>query len=167
MNQKKVDFWTRADLLKHRCRAIQTIFAERGDNQKPALVRQFVDAYLAIPKADLEKTWNRGMPLLNRLLWSDLESLPMSLLQTILVRLTSDEYLLRTDGKKLARIHQLNSNRARPIDFAARLRKIGERSVHNSYHYEVLAFANSVKDTNLSCFCEERLASLDQLMNSM
>jgi len=167
VNQKKVDFWTRADLLKHRCRAIQTIFAERGDNQKPALVKQFVDAYLAIPKADLEKTWNRGMPLLNRLLWSDLESLPMSLLQTILVRLTSDEYLLRTDGKKLARIHQLNSNRARPIDFAARLRKIGERSVHNSYHYEVLAFANSVKDTNLSCFCEERLASLDQLMNSM
>lgn len=166
VNQKKVDLWTAAELQEHRCRAIQAVFAERGDNRDPVLVRQFVDAYFAVPKADLEKTWNRGMPLLNRLLWSNLESLPKSLFTKIIVRLTSDEYLLRADHKKLIRVNQLNGKRTRPIDLASQLRKIGERSVHNSYHYEVLAFANSVRDTDLSRFCEARLTALDQLMNS-
>jgi len=166
VNQKKVDLWTAAKLQDHRCRAVQAIFARKGDNQDPVLVRQFADAYLAIPKADLGKTWNRGLPLLNRLLWSDLESLPKSAFNAIVSRLTSDEYLLRADGKKLLRVHRLNGKRARPIDLASRLRRIGQECVHNSYHYEVLAFANSVRDTDLSRFCGERLAALDQLMNS-
>lgn len=167
VNQKKVDLWTAYELQEHRCRSIQAIFAKKNDNRDPKLVRKFVDAYLAIPKADLEKTWNKGLPLLNRLLWANLESLPKSLFNQLLVRLTSDPYLLRADGKKLARVHELNGRRARPIDLTAHLRRIGERSVHNSYHYEVLAFAKSVKDMDLSQFCEERLASLQQLMNSM
>ncbi|HSR06909.1 MAG TPA: reverse transcriptase domain-containing protein [Bryobacteraceae bacterium] len=167
VNQKKVDLWTAAELQEHRCRAIQSIFKESGDSQDPALVRRFVDAYLAIPKSDLEKAWNRGLPLLNRLLWSNLESLPKSLFQAVLVRLSSDEYLLRADHKKLARVHQLNRSRIRPIDLALRLRRIGEQSVHNAYHYEVLAFAKSMRDRELSLFCETRLASLDELMNSM
>jgi reverse transcriptase-like protein len=167
VNQKKVHLWTAAELQEHRCRAIQAIFAEKGDNQNPALVRQFVDAYLAIPKADLEKTWNQGMPLLNRLLWSNVGSLPRALFNTIVARFTSEPYLLRADHKKLVRVHELNGQRARPIDLATYLRRIGERSVHNSYHYEVLAFANSVKDTDLRHFCDARLASLDRLMNSM
>lgn len=166
VNQKKVELWTAVQLQEHRCRAIQAIFAQKRDNQDPALVRRFVDAYLAIPKADLEKTWNRGLPLLNRLLWVNLESLPRSLFKRILVRLTSDEYLLRADNKKMARVQQLNHKRSRPIDLATRLRAIGEVCVHNSYHYEVLALANSIRDVELRQFCEVRLLSLDQLMNS-
>lgn len=166
VNQKKVDLWTAAGLEEYRCRAIQFIFAEKGDNKDPALVRQFADAYVAIPQASLEKSWNRGMPLLNRLLWSNVESLPKSLLNAIFVRLTSEEYLLLADCKKLARIHQLNGKRTRPIDLPSRLRTIGQRSVHNSYHYEVRAFASILRDTDLSRFCNARLASLDQLMNS-
>jgi len=167
VNQKKVDLRTVAELQEHRCRATQAIFAKKGNNQNPVLVRQFVDAYLAIPKPDLEKTWNRGVPLLNRLLWSNLESLPKSLFNAVVARLTSEQYLLRADCKKLARVYELNGKRTRPIDLGTHLRKIGDRSVHNSYHYEALAFANSVKDADLRSFCEARLASLDKLMNSV
>ena len=166
VNQKKVDLWTGPELQEHRCRAIQAIFAKKGDNQDPVLVRQFVDAYLAIPKVDLEKTWNRGMPLLNRLLWSNLESLPKALFNAIVVRLTSEPYLLRADSRKLLKVHQLNAMRARPIDLPAHLQRLGERSVHNSFHYEVLAFANSINDADLRHFCENRLTALDQFMNS-
>lgn len=167
VNQKKVDVWSTAKLQEHRCQRIQAIFAERGDNQNPELVRQFVDAYFALSTAHLRKTWNQGMPLLNRLLWSNLESLPKSLFKKILNRLVSDEYLIRADDKKLVRVHQLNLKLQRPLGLAAHLRRIGERSVHNSYHYQVLAFARSVKDEDLSGFCEGRLASIDQLMNAM
>ena len=167
VNQKKVDLWTAAELQDHRCRAIQAIFAKKKDNQNPALVRQFVDAYLAIPKAKLAKTWDRGLPLLNRLLWSNLESLPKPLFNTVVTRLTSDEYLLRADNKKLARVRQLNRMRPRPIDLAVRLRSIGQQSVHNAYHYEVLSFAHSLGDADLVRFCEARLTALDQLMNSL
>ncbi|MGA7412905.1 MAG: RNA-directed DNA polymerase, partial [Bryobacteraceae bacterium] len=89
VNQKKVDLLPATDLQEHRCRAIQAIFVEKGDNQKAPHVRRFVDAYLAIPNTNLEKTWNRGMPLLNRLLWSNLESLPKPLFKKVVDRLIS------------------------------------------------------------------------------
>lgn len=166
VNQKKVEVWETAELQQHRCRAIQALFAQKGDNQKPPLVREFVDAYLAIPRNDLDKTWNRGMPLLNRLLWAYLESLPRNLFEKIIVRLTSEEYLLIADRKKLERVYQLNCKRLRPIDFSKRLKQLGEINVHNAYHHEVLAFAMTIKDTELKTFCESRLASLEHQMNT-
>ena len=68
VNQKKVVLWTATKLQQHRCRSIQALFAKKGDNQNQVLVRKFVDAVLAIPVSDLEKTWNGGQPLINRLL---------------------------------------------------------------------------------------------------
>lgn len=164
VNQKKVDIWETAELQQHRCRSIQALFAKKGDNQNPALVRKFVDAYLSIPTKDIEQTWNRGLPLLNRLLWSDLESLPNNLFERITVRFTSEEYLLLSDHKKLEKINHLNSKRSRPIDFSKRLQKLGEKSVHNSFHHEALIFAISIKDNTLKTFFEYRLASLQQQM---
>lgn len=164
VNQKKVDLWTAAKLQQYRCRSIQALFARKGDNQNLILVRKFVDAYLAIPTSALEKTWNRGLPLLNRLLWANLESLPINLFEKIVVRLTSEQYLLLADHKKLERVHYLNSKRLRPIDMATRLQKLGEKSVHNAYHHEGLTFAISIKDATLKTFFEYRLASLEQQM---
>ncbi len=166
VNQKKVDLWGAAELQQHRCRAIQALFAHKGDNKKPQLVRKFVDAYLAIPKSDLEKSWNRGLPLLNRLLWANLESLPKKLFEEIIVRLTSEQYLLLADQKKLGRVHQLNSKGSRPIDLAKRLKQLGEKSVHNAYHHEALAFAISINDSELKVYFESRLVSLGQQMNT-
>ena|SRR3989338_3799357 len=167
VNQKKVVLWKAAELQQHRCRSIQAIFAQKGDNQKPVLVRKFVDAYLAIPESDLEKTWNSGLPLLNRLLWANLKSLPSNLFERIVVRLTSERYILLADHKKLERVHYLNSRRSKPVDFAKRLQELGKKSVHNAYHHEALAFAISMKDADLKTFFELRLASLEQQMNAL
>ncbi len=164
VNQKKVELWQVAELQQYRFRSIQALFARKGDSKNPVVVRKFVDAYLAIPIGDLEKSWNSGLPLLNRLLWANLESLPCSVFEKIVVRLTSDEYLLGADHKKLERVHYLNSMRSSPINLAKRLQKLGEKSVHNSYHHEALTFATSIKDGTLKMFFECRLASLEQQM---
>lgn len=164
VNQKKVLLWKAAELQKHRCRKIQTIFAEKGDNQNKPLVRKFVEAYLALTPKRLAETWNHGTPLLNRLLFANLESLPKQKFEKMAVRFTSDEYLLLMKHHKLVRIQELNGRRRTPIDFAARLMAIGERSVHNAFHYEVIAFAKAIKDKELLAFFKQRLATIEQLM---
>lgn len=164
VNQKKVDIWTAAGLQQYRCRTIQALFAKKGDNHNSVLVKKFVDAVLAIPTSDLENTWNHGQPLLNRLLWANLKSLPSHLFERIVGRLTSEQYLLSADHKKLERVHYLNSKRSRPIDMATRLQKLGEKSVHNAYHHEALTFAILIKDITLKAFFKRRLASLEQQM---
>jgi len=57
-------------LEENRYRKIQAIFAEKGDNKKPELVRAFVEQYLQISRGELAQSWNGGLPLLNRLLYS-------------------------------------------------------------------------------------------------
>jgi hypothetical protein len=167
VNQKKVFLWEAIKLQEHRCRSIQPIFAQKGDNQNAILVRNFVDAYLAIPEIDLEKTWNNGVPLLNRLLWANLESLPSDLFERVVARFTTDRYLLLADHKKLERIHYLNSKRMTPINLITRLQELGDKSVHNAYHHEVLAFAISTKHSALKRFFKVRLASLERQMNTL
>ena len=166
VNQKKVDLWEAAELQQHRCRSIQTLFVQKGDNQKPELVRKFVNAFLAIPKSELENSWNRGLPLLNRLLWANLVSLPNNLFERIVIRITSEQYLLFADHKKLERVYHLNLKRSRPIDLIRRLEKIGEKSVHNAFHHEVVAFAVSINKADLKRSFELRLASLEHQMNA-
>jgi hypothetical protein len=166
VNQKKVYFWKTSELIKYRCREIQSIFSEKGDNKNPALVRKFVDAYLAIEESDLDKTWNSGTPLLNRLVWANLESLPKEVFEKIIIRLTLEKFILLTDHKKLERIFHLNNQRTNPIDFFDHLRQIGQKSVHNAYHHEAFAFAVSISNDELKKYFEERLHYLKQQMDA-
>ena len=166
VNQKKVVLWTATKLQQHRCRLIQAIFAKKGDNKNSVLVRKFVDAVLAIPMSNIKKTWNSGLPLLNRLLWANLESLPNNIFEKIVVRFTSKQYLLNADHKKLLRVYQLlDSKRSCRIDLSKRLQNLGKKSVHNAYHYEALTFAISIKDVALETFLKRRLDSLEKQMN--
>ena len=63
------------------------------------------------------------------------------------------------------RVHKLNKLRRAPIDLAARLQTMGERSVHNAFHYEVIAFAKATKDKKLETFFKLRLAAIEEMMN--
>lgn len=164
VNQKKVDLWTVKELQTHRCRAIQALFSKKGDNQDKALVRKFAEAYLAIPKKELRDTWNSGLPLLNRLLWANIESLPKKLFEKLLVRYTAEDYLLCADFEKLGRVHDLNAKRRKPIDLARHLTMLGDTTLHNAFHYQVLSFAHKGKDRDLQQHFKQRLARIDQLM---
>ena len=166
VNQKKVRLWTATDLIDHRCRKIQAIFAKKGDNKVSKLVRDFVDAYLAIPADQLSATWNGGMPLLNRLLWAELNTLPRAIFGKVMTRLLSESYLLQANADKLNRLHTLNSFRLKPINLNKRLLSIASKSVHNAFHHEVLAYASKVRDTTLKNFVTGRIAALDQLMTA-
>ncbi len=166
VNQKKVDLWTIKDLEKHRCRKIQAIFSEAGDNKDPKLVRQFVDDYFKLSSAQLAKTWNGGLPLLNRLLWANLESLPQKLFNKLLTRYTAPKYLLRAEKDKLARIYELNAKRKRPIDLCKRLTDLGKATFHNGFHHETLAFAKEIKNTAMRKAFQKRLKELDEKMDA-
>jgi hypothetical protein len=164
VNQKKVDLWTAKKLESFRCRKIQAIFKKKGDNQDRRLVRKFAMAYLSIPTRKLSGKWNGGLPLLNRLLWAKLELLPKREFERLLTRYTSQEYLLRADFDKLGRVAELNSKRAKPIKFLRRLREIGDASVHNAFHYEVLSFARNAGHKTLIKRFKRRLAEINHLM---
>ena len=106
MNQKKVEIWPVRDLQKHRCRSIHEFFAKKGDNQDPMLVRMFVDAYLKISEKKLAEIWKGGLPLLNRLLWAKIDSLPQKLFNILIPRFVSPESLLQAEKEKLVRVER-------------------------------------------------------------
>ena len=166
VNQKKVHLWANAEIQEHRCRRIHAIFAEDGDNRKPGLVQKFVESYLSLSANRLAATWNAGMPLLNRLVWAKIESLPPTLFEEIVSRLTSDSYLLGANKGKLMRINSLNQRLRKPIDLAGRLTYLVENSVHNSFHHEVLSFATKNQSQQLAAKTRERLLEIDHLMES-
>ena len=166
VNQKKVKLWKAPELIRHRCREIQAIFAAKGDNQNPTLVRQFVDAYLALTPAKLARTWNDGMPLLNRLLFSKLGSLPRGLFNKMMARLTAEPFLLQATTQKMKRLSELNALRARPIDLGKRIRNLASRSVHNAFHHGARSFAQEIGDTALQAFLVQRIGELNRIMQS-
>jgi hypothetical protein len=164
VNQKKVELWEAGELEAHRCRSLQAIFAPKGANKNPDLVRKFADAYLFIPTRNLKKTWNGGLPLLNRLLWANLESLPKNIFSKLVTRYTSNEYLLRADHHKLIRVHSLNEMRKRPVDLVKRIYDLGSKSVHNGFHFEAVSFAKKLKNTVLEKHLEKRLEIIEKQM---
>ncbi len=166
VNQKKVHIWDSDSLQEHRCRAIQSIFAHKGDNQVDFLVRRFVDAYFDMPEDSLKRTWNQGLPLLNRLLWANLESLPNRIFNRVVVRFTSDQFLICADSKKMKRIHELNLKRPHPINFVRLLERLADKCVHNAFHHEVFAFATAIKHQDLMGLMDSRLTAIDNLMNA-
>lgn len=165
VNQKKVKLWQTSELIQHRCREIQEIFATKGDNKNPALVRKFVDAFLALKPAELADTWNGGMPLLNRLLWAELESLPRNLFNELMVRLMAESFLLQATASKLKRLSELNALRTAPIDLSKRILTIARKTVHNAFHHEALTFAKGVGDEPLREVLKKRIDELSRIMH--
>src|SRR5205085_1888595 len=108
VNQKKVELWKVPTLERHRLRHLQSIFAKKGDNKDPRKVREFARQYLAIPRAILDKSWNSGLPALNRLVWANIESLPHATFEKLVARFTTKKYLLRAEHDKLRRVYDLN-----------------------------------------------------------
>ena len=166
VNQKKVKLWTVKELEKHRCRKIQAIFAEPGDNKDPKLVRKFVDAYFKLSDAQLDKAWKGGLPLLNRLLWANIESLPQRLFNKLITRYTSTKYLLSAEKDKLVRVHELNAKRKKPINLDKRIIDLGRTTFHNGFHHEVFAFAKEIRNTAMKKSFAKRLKDLDEKMDT-
>jgi hypothetical protein len=166
VNQKKVQLWTKSKLEAHRCRRIHVIFAREGSNKNPDKVREFAAAYLGLSNKKLAATWNGGFPLLNRLLWANIESLPQTELKRLLSRYLSPDFLLRAESEKLVRVYRLAKLQGKSRTLVKRLRKLGTTSVHNAFHYEVLGFATAIEDKELMKVFQKRVTSLAKQMLS-
>lgn len=165
VNQRKVRVWSAEELQEYRCRSIQTLFAPKGGNQNPDLVRRFVEAYLAIPAPELKNRWNGGRPLLNRLLWANLESLPTDLFEQLLFRFLESEYLSKATNRDMMRIYELNERRAGKLDFIAKIDELSSKSVHNGFHFEALSFAKDLNNGDLVERLQTRLREIEGLMS--
>jgi len=106
------------------------------------------------------------MPLLNRLIWANLESLPRAIFEKIMVRLLAEPFLFKATADKLVRLNILNSLRSKPINLEVRLLSMANRSVHNAFHHEVVTFASKVKNDTLVHSITDRIAVLDNLMTA-
>lgn len=167
VNQKKVEVWSVENLVEHRCRRIQAIFSNgEGGSQNPLLIQKFVEAYFALSNKKLKASWNGGLPLLNRLLFANIESLPVKLFNKLMIRFVGREFLQQAKANKLVRISEFNDLCAKPIDFPKRLQGFAENSVHNLFHYEVRAFARESNNEALEKLITRRIEQLDQLMSS-
>lgn len=162
INQKKVSLWTNDELQRYRCRHLHTIFAESEHRQDPYRVRLFVDGYLMLTATQINDSWNGGMPLLNRLLWSNLESLPTNLFEQMMARFLSEKYMIQADYKKLGRLQTLNKKLKKPINFTEQLEKIGQKTVHNSFHFEALHFCQVHSHASSETYFRDRIKSLEE-----
>ena len=104
------------------------------------------------------------MPLLNRLLWAKLDSLPTILFDKVQDRLTANPFLLQATAGDLKRVSEMNMLRPVPIDFNERIRLIALKSVHNAFHHEALTFANGSGDESLQEFLQVRIEELNRIM---
>lgn len=111
-------------------------------------------------------TWNGDLPLLNRLLWANIESVPKKSFGTLVTRYTASDYLLRAEKQKLIRVFELIPKRRKPIDLKRRIMELGQKTMHNSFHHEALGFAREVKDKALEAFFTSRLAQIEEQMDT-
>ena len=98
-------------------------------------------------------------------MWSNIEALPKKLFEKLLLKYTANEYLLRADSDKLGRVYALNTKRRKPVKLDQQLIALGDITVHNSFHYEVLSFARAAKRKVLTKRFEKRLIQIDKLMS--
>lgn len=160
VNQKKVILWKNAELQKYRCRKIQSIFSCKEDKSDPNKIKKFVDEYLLLSEKDISETWNDGNPLLNRLLWTKLETLSLKSFKLIVQKFLSKKFLRTANSKSLYRISKLNQMLEFPADFFDILISIGDTTVHNSFHYEVLQFSKDINSEYLEQIFTQRIEQL-------
>lgn len=160
VNQKKVNLWESEALKRHRCIKIQKIFSKQGDNKNPVLIKKFAKAYLAMSELKLKNSWNGGLPLLNRLLWAEIESLPKLLANKLITRMLSDKFLLCSDHKKMERLYVLTKKYKRHRALQKSIKELGKRKIHNSFHHEALTFSKTIKNFGMRQYFKIRIAAL-------
>ena len=166
VNQKKIVFWSSSKLIQYRCRDIQKIFAKKTDRKNKDLILRFVTNYLLLTDDELNLTWNNGVPLLNRLLWADIEKLSSELFEQVFQKLIYKKFLQLATSKQLIRISELNNHRKCPINLNLLIKEIAGTSVHNSFHYEALFYARELKDNELEAFLDKRIERLNIIIQN-
>jgi hypothetical protein len=144
INQKKVVFRKTEELIAYRSFAIFDIFADEGTRDNPEIVERFVDEYINIKGTDINNVKDRGVPLLNRVLFRNIKSLPVSKKQIILADLITDEYISKASFNKINRIYELIYARDKR-KFINQLLRLSTQLNHNSYHFELIRFLKSKK----------------------
>jgi hypothetical protein len=145
INQKKVHLWNRAELIEHRSFPIMAIFANDEDKKDPEKIRAFASAYLSIPPEKLKALWHFGFPLLKRLLWCDLNVLPLDQRTELFARYLADDFIKKANVSILDRIYSLLKP-AQRSEFVSKLLDLAEKLIHNEFHFHLRRF---LKDKRL------------------
>jgi uncharacterized protein YfkK (UPF0435 family) len=152
VNQKKVRFFSTAELTEYRSFNLFDLLKTKKDRNDKVKVEKFVDKYLdLLDNNHLVNLKNDGKPLLTRALFSPaIKKIDAGKKNMIVKSLLDENYLAACKSKHLELIYNLLSNREKKV-FIIRLKKLTEKFMHNSFHYEVLDFfdKNQIKNRTI------------------
>lgn len=160
INQKKVAYKKTEDLIKHRSFDTFEILADKNTRDNPDVIERFTDEYLRIREGDLSELKSRGSPLINKLLFRKIESLPANKKIVILADLLKDDFILKINAGKLERIYSLLYSKDRK-KFINQLLKLSQKTYHNSFHLELMKFLKAKKID--SKIVKDRIAELQTI----
>ena len=164
VNQKKIHVWTNTELIENRCHDIQKIINNASHYHDVPLIEKFALKLLSIPRKKIKNKWNSGYPLLNKLLYTDLDKIDYKIGKKIYNRLTDKEYLLNSDYKKMGIIFELSKKFSSQKNFIKILESLIESSIHNAFHFECLSFARENKLKDLENKIGNRLQKIESLI---
>lgn len=144
INQKKVKYRQTEELINYRSFSIFEILADKNTQDNPDVIENFTDEYLKIRKKGLDEIKGKGVPLINKLIFRKIETLPVGKKILILSDLLNDDYILKISADKIDRIYSLLYAKDRR-KFINQLLKLSQNNYHNSFHYELIKFLKSKK----------------------
>ena len=136
INQKKVKYFRKKELIQSR--AYKIFDQLNGDMDQ---LNDVVNELLSMSKEQFERFHNSGIPILNKLIYKDLNKLDDCVLSKILdCFYLSESYLThpRIDDQKLYKIYTLIKEDLKKGEFIEALKAISNRFLHNYFHYVVL-----------------------------
>ncbi len=160
INQKKVVYRKTEELITYRSFNVFEILANEQTRDNPDVIERFSDEYLKIRQSGLDSLKGKGFPLINKLLFRKIESLPVSKKMVILSDLLDDNFVSIIKADKFERIYSLLYSKDRR-KFINQLLKLSQKIYHNSFHYELIKFLKLKKID--SSAVKERIAVLQKL----
>lgn len=144
INQKKVDYRTVSDLIKHR--SFEIFDNVTGDKAKDVTsVEKFLDEYFQLRElSTMEGFKNRGLPLLNKAIYCNLKDVSVDRKHKIIGYLLEDTFLIQAKSDKFARLYELLQSRSHKAGLIKKLEILSGASFHTVFHYEILKFFQKI-----------------------
>lgn len=108
--------------------------------------------------------WNRGTPLLRRLLWANLALLPPYIFEKILEMYLEDDFLLGSTHSYLKKIYELCRFAKCEERYIEIIVKLLKNTNYNNFHYEVIKFSEEINNKDIKYCALDNIKRIDKML---
>lgn len=159
INQLKVHVWQLGELEKYRSFQIFDILKTLTKEDLKQKLNDFAEKTFAISKPQELK--NRGYPLLKRLLTFDFNLLKPEYRAQLLGRIMNEDFIFSSKGYTLSRIY-IGLRKEEKNDFINFIKNCSNKSTHNAFHYELIAFGEKANLPKVGAFAKKQILQLNK-----